>query len=144
MILRGASSMDNIGDQSVILIEEFKDFGLIIIKANFLDRRICDDLSAATGVEVPKAGKISFGKKLSVGWMSTDEYAIILQKSEANKICNRIKVKLKKYDHLCINMSDSRRCFRLVLGEVLIDVGRVDTGLRASETPCRTLLDMCF
>ncbi len=100
--------------ESVVSIEEVKDFGLIIVKANFLDNKICDLLQTSTGLQTPKTGKISIGKNLSIGWMSKDEYAIILRNVDADRIANKIKVKMKKEDHLCINMSDSRRCFRLL------------------------------
>ena len=105
--------MPKLNDESVILIEEVADFGLVILKANFLDTKICDLITSITGIDAPKTGKISIGKKLSVGWMSTDEYAIILKKRDAEKITRKINVKMKKYHHLCVNMSDSRRCYRL-------------------------------
>ena len=105
--------MPKLNDESVILIEEVVDFGLVIVKANFLDLKIRNLLAATIEMEVPKTGKISTGKKLSVGWMSTDEYVIILKKKEADKITRKINVKMKKYHHLCVNMSDSRRCYRL-------------------------------
>ena len=105
--------MPKLNDESVILIEEVVDFGLVIVKANFLDLKIRNLLAATIEMEVPKTGKISTGKKLSVGWMSTDEYVIILKKKEADKITRKINVKMKMYHHLCVNMSDSRRCYRL-------------------------------
>ena len=96
-----------------ISIEEVEDFGIITLKANILDTEIIKVVELATGVTVPQVGKISIGKKLSVGWMSTDEYAVILPGTLADGLVNKISNKMKKYHHLCINMSDSRRCFRL-------------------------------
>ena len=100
-------------DKAVISIEEVRDFGLVTLKANFLDTKICDLVTATTGICFPKIGRISIGKKLSVGWMSIDEIAIILADSEADKITQKIKTKLKSYNNLCVNVSDSRCCFRL-------------------------------
>ena len=99
---------------SIISIEDVSDFGMVTIKANFSDVQIHNLIRIETGVETPKIGKISFGKKLSVAWMSVDELAIILRDREADKITKKFKQKLKNHHHLCVNMSDSRRCFRLL------------------------------
>ena len=105
--------MPKLNDEAVVLIEEVEDFGLVTVKANFLDKKIREMLAKTLGIDLPKTGKIAFGKKLSVGWMSTDEYAIILKKMEADKIIRKLDTKMNKYHHLCVNMSDSRRCYRL-------------------------------
>ena len=113
MIRREVNRMSERDDQAVVLIEEVRDFGLVTLKANFLDTKICDLVTATTGICFPKIGRISLGKKLSVGWMSIDEIAIILADSEADKITLKMKTKLKSYNNLCVNVSDSRCCFRL-------------------------------
>ena len=99
--------------ETVISIEEVPDFGLVTLKANFVDAKICDLVAATTGTSFPKTGRISIGKKLSLGWMSIDEIAIILAGGEADKITKKIKSKLKSYHNLCVNVSDSRCCFKL-------------------------------
>ena len=70
--------MPKLNDRAVVLIEEVQDFGLVTVKANFLDKKIREMFAKTIGIDLPKTGKISLGKKLSVGWMSTDEYAIFL------------------------------------------------------------------
>ena len=105
--------MPKLNEKAVVLIEEVQDFGLVTVKANFLDKKIHEMFAKTIGIDLPKTGKISLGKKLSVGWMSTDEYAIILRKMEADKIIRKLNTRMNKYHHLCVNMSDSRRCYRL-------------------------------
>ena len=89
--------MPKLNDEAVVLIEEVEDFGLVTVKANFLDKKIREMLAKTLGIDLPKTGKIAFGKKLSVGWMSTDEYAIILKKMEADKIIRKLNTKMNKY-----------------------------------------------
>ena len=99
--------------KSTIVIEEVTNFGMVSVKANFLDAKVCEIIQSLSGIQCPKKGKISGGKKLSVGWMSTDEYAIFGKNSDVIKLVGKIESKLKNYNHLCMNMSDSRRCFHL-------------------------------
>jgi sarcosine oxidase subunit gamma len=96
-----------------VLVEEVTNFGMVSVKADLLDAKVREIIESISGVQCPQIGKISNGKKMSVGWMSTDEYAIFGQSSDSIKLVGRIESKLKKYDHLCLNMSDSRRCFHL-------------------------------
>ena len=105
--------MSELGVESNVLIEEVTNFGMVSVKVNPLDAKVREIVQSISGTQCPPIGKISYGKKMSVGWMSTDEYAIFGKSSDATKLVNRIGLKLKKYDHLCLNMSDSRRCFRL-------------------------------
>ena len=69
-------------NESVVLVEEVNDFGLIIVKANFSDSKIRDLLQTSTGLKLPKNGRISIGKNLSIGWMSNDEHAIIIKNDD--------------------------------------------------------------
>jgi sarcosine oxidase subunit gamma len=96
-----------------VSIEEVKNFGMVTIKGNLSDNKMREIIQSISGTQCPQIGKISDGKKMSVGWMSTDEYAIFSESSDAIKLVDRIGSKLKKFDHLCLNMSDSRRCFHL-------------------------------
>ena len=105
--------MSEWNEKFTISIEEVADFGLIILKANFSNAKICELVKTVTGAVFPKIGKLSTGKNLNLGWMSTDEIAIILRNSEADKMARKIEKKLKGYDCLCVNMSDSRKCFKL-------------------------------
>ena len=114
MIRLGASRMIKSVEECSISIEEVVDFGIIIFKADFSDTQTRNLLKATTGVEVPGIGKISIDEKFSIAWMSTDEYAIILKRRESDKIAKKIITKMKNKHHLCVNMSDSRRCFRLL------------------------------
>ena len=100
-------------DDSVVLIQEVCDFGMVIVKADFADNKNQELLNSVTGIVPPKIGKISTGKKLSIGWMAKDEYAIILKKNEAVNLADKINVAMKKRHFLCVDMSDSRRCFKL-------------------------------
>ena len=113
MIQKGVNSLLNPDNEPIVLIEEVMDFGMITVKADFSDPEVCNSLKMATKVELPRTGKISFSNKISVGWMSTDERAIILKKTEADKIRDLIEKKMKNHDCLCVDISDSRRCFRL-------------------------------
>ena len=105
--------MNRLADEAVISIEEVSDFGFVIVKANFSDVKIRGLLHAVTGLDAPVTGKINTSKKMSVAWMSTDEYAIILKSSDVAKFTKKIKTKMKSNNHLCLDMSDSRRCFKL-------------------------------
>jgi sarcosine oxidase subunit gamma len=96
-----------------VLIEEVTNFGMVSLKVDLLDAKVREIIQSISGTRCPQIGKISDGKKMSVGWMSTDEYAIFSESSDAIKLVGRVSSKLKKYDHLCLNMSDSRRCFHL-------------------------------
>ena len=99
--------------RSNIIIEEVTNFGMVSVKADFKDPKVREIIQSISGIQCPEMGKISDGKKMNVGWMSTDEYAVFGESSDASKIVGKIESKLKNLDHLCLDMSDSRRCFRL-------------------------------
>jgi sarcosine oxidase subunit gamma len=99
--------------ESNVSIEEVTNFGMVSVKVNLSDNKVRQIIQSISRTQCPQIGKISNGQKMSVGWMSTDEYAIFSESSDAIKLVDRIGSKLKKFDHLCLNMSDSRRCFHL-------------------------------
>ena len=99
--------------ESNVSIEEVTNFGMVIVKGHLLNNKVRVIIESISGTQCPQIGKISYGKKMSVGWMSTDEYAIFGESSDAIKLVGRVGSKLKNYNHLCLNMSDSRRCFHL-------------------------------
>jgi sarcosine oxidase subunit gamma len=85
-----------------VLIEEVTNFGMVSLKVDLLDAKVREIIQSISGTRCPQIGKISDGKKMSVGWMSTDEYAIFSESSDAIKLVGRVSSKLKKYDHLCL------------------------------------------
>ena len=99
--------------ESILLIEEVANFGMVSVKVDLLDTEVREIIKSISGTQCPQIGKISDGKKMSIGWMSTDEYAIFGESSDVIRLVARIDSKLKKYNHLCLDMSDSRRCFHL-------------------------------
>ena len=99
--------------ESNVLIEEVTNFGMVSVKVDILNPKVREIIQSISGTQCPQTGKISYGKKMSVGWMSSDEYVIIGKSSDAIKLVDRIGSKLKGHDHLCLNMSDSRICFHL-------------------------------
>ena len=101
-------------DDLVISIEEVLDFGIVTVKANFSDTRICSLLEKTVGAKLPKTGKILIGKKISIAWMSPDEFAILVKYDDGDKISKKIAGKMKNFHHLCVNVSDSRQCFKMV------------------------------
>ena len=106
--------MPKLDNEPTVSIEEVFDFGMVSVKADFLDAKTRALLESVTGITSPNIGRISIGKKISVAWMSVDEYAIFLKNSEANKMSDKISSQMHNHHHLCVNMSDSRRCYRLL------------------------------
>ena len=78
--------MPKLDNEPTVSIEEVFDFGMVSVKADFLDAKTRALLESVTGITSPNIGRISIGKKISVAWMSVDEYAIFLKNSEANKM----------------------------------------------------------
>ena len=113
MTQKEQSKMSKPQVETSVLIEEVANFGMVSVRVDLLDSKVREIIQSISGAQCPQRGKISDGKKMSVGWMSTDEYAIFSENSNVIKIVDKIESKLKKYDHLCLNMSDSRRCFHL-------------------------------
>lgn len=105
--------MSDSADELAILIEEVADFGIITVKANVSDEKICSLLERVLNLKIPKIGKVTIGKKISVGWMSPDEIAVLVNYNDADKLSKKITEKMKSYHHLIVNMSDSRQCFKL-------------------------------
>ena len=101
-------------DIQLVSIKEVNDLGMVVVKANFLDNKIYNAFQTAIVTPVPKIGKISMKKNLSVAWMAIDEYAIFIERCNSQKMVDHIVRKMKKFDILCVNMSDSRTFFRLV------------------------------
>ena len=99
--------------QSIELTEEL-NFGMVTLKANFSDSKIRTMVKSLTGIDnLPKPGKFSLGDKANLAWMSTDEYAVLLNHSYADGFVKKASSKFTKNHFLCLNMSDSRQCFKL-------------------------------
>ena len=94
-------------------VRKLEDLGLITVKAEFHAKTARVLVEGTTGIDFPAVGSINSGKKMSVGWMSTDECLIITDHSSVKKIVQKLETKLGRQHNFCCDISDSRCCFEL-------------------------------
>jgi sarcosine oxidase, subunit gamma len=70
-------------------------------------------IKAAVGTKVPAQRRIEIGRDRACGWMSPDEYLLVLPYPEVPKALAGIAKALGKEHHLAVDVSDARSVFRI-------------------------------
>lgn len=86
-------------------------------------------IKAAVGTKVPAQRKIEIGKDRACGWMSPDEYLLVLPYAEVGEAMAKLAKALAGEHHLAADVSDARAVFRVEgdkAGQVLAKLSPVD------------------
>lgn len=128
--------------QGFATIREIGPLGMITLRAKgvkVLDKAV----KSITGTKLPAQRRIEVNGDKACGWMSPDEYLLILPYAEVTEALASLAKVLKGEHHLAVDVSDARAVFRVEgerAAEVLaklapVDFAKLEPGeLRRSRT----------
>ena len=136
------SALNGASYQGFATIREIGPLGMITLRAKgskSLDKAI----KAVTGTKTPAQRRIEVNGDRACGWMSPDEYLLIVPYAEVSAALAKLAKSLAGEHHLAVDVSDARAVFRIEgdkAADVLrklspVDFDRLEPGeLRRSRT----------
>jgi sarcosine oxidase subunit gamma len=93
-------------------IREIGPVGMITLRAKGL-KSLDKAIKSAVGTKVPAQRRIEVAGDKACGWMSPDEYLLVLPYAEVPKALAAIAKALHGQHHLAVDVSDARAVFRI-------------------------------
>lgn len=94
-------------------IKEIGPLGMISLRAKPDVKELAKAVKAAVGTKVPAQRKIEIAGDKACGWMSPDEYILILPYAETGAAMEAIAKAMGAAHHLAAVVSDARAVFRV-------------------------------
>ena len=136
------SALNGASFQGFAAIREIGPLGMITLRAKGL-KSLEKAIKSVTGTKVPAQRRIEVNGDRACGWMSPDEYLLILPYAEVGQALASLAKSLAADHHLAVDVSDARAVFRVEgerAAEVLsrlapVDFDRLEPGeLRRTRT----------
>jgi sarcosine oxidase subunit gamma len=129
-------------------VQEIGTLGMIALRAKADLPGLPAAAMAATGLALPEVRRIAAAGDRSIGWMSPDEWLIILPYADVAATLAVLGTALAGQHHLAVDVSDARAVFRITgpkADQVLmklspVDLARLEPGelrrTRAAQVAC--------
>ena len=136
------SALNGASFQGFATIREIGPLGMITLRAKGL-KALEKAVKSVTGTKLPAQRRIEMKGEYACGWMSPDEYLLIVPYAEVADALAKLATALAGEHHLAVDVSDARAVFRIEgdkAAEVLcklspVDLDRLEPGeLRRSRT----------
>ncbi len=129
------SALGGVVFDGFVKIREIGPVGMIALRAKGLPG-LDKAIKAATGTKVPAMRKIVISGDRACGWMSPDEYLLVVPYAEVAKTLAAVDKALKGAHYLAVDVSDARAVFRIegvrsedVLAKLCpVDLARLEPG----------------
>ena len=122
------SALNGASFQGFAAIREIGPLGMITLRAKGL-KSLDKAVKAVTGTKIPAQRRIEVNGDRACGWMSPDEYLLILPYAEVGGALASLAKSLAGEHHLAVDVSDARAVFRVEgdrAAEVLQKLSPVD------------------
>lgn len=116
------SALHGASFQGFASIREIGPIGMITLRAKGL-KSLDKAIKAVTGTKTPAQRRIEISGDRACGWMSPDEYLLILPYAEVADALAKLAKALAGEHHLAVDVSDARAVFRIE-GDKAADVLR--------------------
>jgi sarcosine oxidase, subunit gamma len=116
------SALNGASFEGFALIREIGPVGMITLRAKGL-KALDKAVKAAVGTKVPGPRRIEISGEKACGWMSPDEYLLVLPYGDVPAALAAIGKALAGQHHLAVDVSDARAVFRIE-GDKAADVLR--------------------
>jgi sarcosine oxidase, subunit gamma len=93
-------------------IREIGPLGMISLRAKGL-KGLDKAIKAAVGVKTPAPRRIEINGDRACGWMSPDEYLLVLPYGDVSGALAKLAKALAEEHHLAVDVSDARAVFRI-------------------------------
>jgi len=136
------SALNGASAQGFAAIREVGPLGMITLRAKGL-KSLDKAIKAVTGTKLPAQRRIEVNGDRACGWMSPDEYLLILPYADVSAALASLAKSLAGEHYLAVDVSDARAVFRVegeraaeVLAKLVpVDFDRLEPGeLRRSRT----------
>lgn len=107
------SALNGASYQGFANVREIGPLGMIALRAKPDVAGLSNAVQAAVGLALPDKRRIVQNGARAVGWMSPDEYLIVLPYPEVAAALTAIGTALKGQHHLAVDVSDARAVFRV-------------------------------
>ena len=94
-------------------IREIGPLGMISLRAKADVKSLAKAIKAAVGTKVPAARRIEMAGDRGCGWMSPDEYLLVLPYAAVPAALDAIGKAMAGVHHLAVDVSDARAVFRV-------------------------------
>ena len=135
------SPLDGASYQGFAEVSEIGPLGMITLRAATDLPGLPAAVKAAVGVALPKPRRIVLRDGRGAGWMSPDEWLLILPYAEVAGALAKMEAALAGQHFLAVDVSDARAVFRITganAGEVLMKLCPVDLAALAPGELRRT------
>ena len=130
------SALNGASFQGFASIREIGPLGMITLRAKGV-KALDKAVKAVTGTKLPAQRRIEVNGDRACGWMSPDEYLLIVPYAEVRDALASLAKSLAGEHHLAVDVSDARAVFRVEgdkAGQVLAKLSPVDfTALEPGE-----------
>jgi sarcosine oxidase, subunit gamma len=136
------SALGGVQFEGFARVNEIGPIGMITLRAKGL-KGLDKAVKAAVGTKLPAPRRIEIAGQMACGWMSPDEYLLVMPYEKVGSALEAIAKALKGEHHLAVDVSDARAVFRIegprasdVLRKLCpVDIDRLEQGeLRRTRT----------
>ena len=113
MIPRITSALGGATAAGFAQIREIGPQGMITLRAKADVKGLAAAVKAVTGTKLPNPRQIEVKGDKAAGWMSPDEYLLILPYTDVAAALATLAEKLAGQHHLAVDVSDARAVFRI-------------------------------
>lgn len=106
------SALNGASFQGFASIREIGPLGMITLRAKGL-KSLEKAIKAAVGTKVPAQRRIAVNGDRACGWMSPDEYLLVMPYAEVADALAELAKALAGEHHLAVDVSDARAVFRI-------------------------------
>ncbi|MEQ5870412.1 sarcosine oxidase subunit gamma [Sagittula sp. NFXS13] len=113
----------------LVSIREIEGQGMLVVRGDFSAAAFREAVAALAGVDFPDQRQAVVRDGRGVLWLSPDELAILLPRSDANSACADLAAKLADQHALVVDVSDARAHFQIegrVVRETIAKLAPVD------------------
>lgn len=112
-MLDAVSPLNGARFDGFVTVRETGPHGMIALRAKPGIPGLAEAIAAATGCAIPENNRIVMNGDRAAGWMSPDEYLLILPRAEVPAALTAIGEKLAGQHHLAADISDARAVFSI-------------------------------
>lgn len=107
------SALNGASYQGFASVREIGPLGMITLRAKPDVAGLSNAVQAAVGCALPDQCRVVLNGTRAAGWMSPDEYLLVLPYDEVGAAIAAIDAALKGQHYMAVNVSDARAVFRI-------------------------------
>ncbi len=111
--LKPVSPLNGASTKGFATVREIGPLGMISLRAKPDVPGLAAAVKAVTGTDLPAPRRVIENGERATGWMSPDEYLLVLPRADVPAALAGLVESLKGQHHLAVDVSDARAVFRI-------------------------------